>query len=246
MRNTYFQFKEFTVHQHKSGMKVCTDSCLFGAWIAYKIALSSSENSSHIGPEKILDIGTGTGLISLMLAQKSTAQIQAVEIEVNAFEQAKENFISSTWADRLKAIHSDIKEFNPAEKFDLIISNPPFFEHDLKSAAHHKNLAKHHDGLLLKDLLISIENLLAGNGKFALLIPFHRDAEVISLAEKQGFFLEERILVKQTPRHNYFRVMHLFSREKKDIISAEITIKNEEDLYSEEFQFLLRDYYLRV
>ena len=246
MRNTYFQFKEFTVHQHKSGMKVCTDSCLFGAWIAYKIALSSSENSSHIGPEKILDIGTGTGLISLMLAQKSTAQIQAVEIEVNAFEQAKENFISSTWADRLKAIHSDIKEFNPAEKFDLIISNPPFFEHDLKSAAHHKNLAKHQDGLRLYDMLVSLENLLAKDGKFALLLPFHRCNEFILLAEKKGFFLEEKLLVKQTPKHDYFRSMLLFSRKNKDAGWDEIVIKNEEGFYSKEFQFLLKDYYLRL
>ena len=179
-----------------------------------------------------------------MLAQKSTAKISAVEIEVNAFEQGKENFAASPWADRLKVIHSDIKEFKPFEKFDLIISNPPFFENDLKSASHHKNLAKHHDGLLLNDLLVSIEKLLAENGKFALLIPFQREAEVIFLAEQMGFFLEEKLLVKQTPKHDYFRSMQLFNRKKKDTRIGEIIIRNEEGLYSEEFEFLLRDYYL--
>ncbi len=225
-------------------MKVCTDSCLFGAWIAYRNDQKTTEKNKQVCVERILDIGTGTGLLTLMLAQKSTAKIYGVEIENNAFEQAKENFAASPWADKLKAIHSDIKELNPVEKFDLIISNPPFFENDLKSATHHKNLAKHHDGLLLKDLLISIENLLTNNGKFALLIPFHRDAEVISLAEKQGFFLEEKLLVKQTPKHEYFRSMQLFSREKKDGKIGEIIIRNVKGLYSEEFELLLRDYYL--
>ena len=245
MRNTFFQFKEFIVHQHKSGMKVCTDSCLFGAWIADKIAFNSSSEKEQGSPSKILDIGTGTGLLALMLAQKSTAEIYGVEIENNAFEQAKENFSASPWTNRLKAFHSDIKEFDPSEKFDLIISNPPFFENDLKSTTHHKNLAKHHDGLLLKDLLISIENLLTELGKFALLIPFNRDEEIISLAETLGFFLEEKILVKQTPKHDYFRAMHLFGRGKKEVKkSAEIIIRNEKGLYSAEFQFLLQDYYL--
>lgn len=244
MRNTFFQFKEFAVHQHYSGMKVCTDSCLFGAWVANTISLHSDTEKGTVTPSKFLDIGTGTGLLALMLAQKSIAEIQAVEIEQNAFSQAKENFAASPWADRVKAIHSDIKEFNPSEKFDLIISNPPFFENDLKSAIHHKNLAKHQDGLRLKDLLISLENLLTEYGKFALLLPFHRYSEVIFLAENQGFFLEEKILVRQTPKHDYFRAMLFFSRKKEHVESGEIIIKNEEGLYSKEFEFLLRDYYL--
>ncbi len=224
-------------------MKVCTDSCLFGAWVADKLESKCGRENSF-SPARILDIGTGTGLLALMLAQKSMAEIEAVEIEKDAFEQSSENFAASPWTRRLKAIHSDIKTYVPKEKYDFIISNPPFFENDLKSAAHHKNLAKHHEGLLLKDLLSVIKNLLTKDGKFALLLPFHRVKECISLAEKEGFFLEKTDGVKQTSAHNYFRAILLFSTEKKNLISGEITIRKEEGIYSDEFQELLENYYL--
>lgn len=227
-------------------MKVCTDSCLFGAWVADKISKNISGKQEDIFGDKILDIGTGTGLLALMLAQKSEAEIHGVEIEKNAFEQTKENFAASPWAGRLKAFHSDIKVFNSSDKYDLIISNPPFFENDLKSNVHPKNLAKHHDGLLLKDLLLCIKNHLSEQGKFALLLPFHRDEEMGLLAKKAGFFLQEKLLVKQTPKHGYFRAMHFYTKEKKDANTKEIIIKNENNVYSEKFHFLLRDYYLNI
>ena len=195
-------------------------------------------------PARILDIGTGSGLLALMLAQKSSAKIDAVEIETNAFDQASENFAESPWSSRLKAFHADIKQFIPGEKYDLIISNPPFFENDLKSAAHTKNLAKHTDGLLLKDLLLVIEDLLTKQGKFSLLLPAHRAKESINLAEKEGFYLEEKVLVKQTPAHDFFRAMLLFGKEKKDLKNSTILIRNEEGQYSDEFGKLLEDYYL--
>jgi tRNA1Val (adenine37-N6)-methyltransferase len=225
-------------------MKVCTDSCLFGAWTAHKISQDIPCGKEYITAKKILDIGTGTGLLALMIAQKSRAEIHGVEIEKNAFEQTKENFEASPWAGRLKAFHSDVKVFNSADKYDLIISNPPFFENDLKSNVHHKNLAKHHDGLLLKDLLFSIENHLSEQGNFALLLPFHRDEEMGLLAKNAGFFLAEKLLVKQTPKHDYFRVMHFYTKEKEEVKTNEIIIKNENNIYSEKFHFLLRDYYL--
>lgn len=224
-------------------MKVCTDSCLFGAWMANKIQ-DSIMGKTSFKPARILDIGTGTGLLALILAQKSSAKIDAVEIEINAFEQASENFAESPWASRLKAFHTDIKHFIPEEKYDLIISNPPFFENDLKSVAHTKNLAKHTDGLLLKDLLSVIEDLLAKQGKFSLLLPAHRAKEFITLAEEPGFYLEEELLVKQTPVHDYFRAMLLFDKEKKYPKKGTILIRNEEGKYSDEFGKLLEDYYL--
>lgn len=211
--------------------------------MANKIKEANADENTFY-PERILDIGTGTGLLALMLAQKSNAKIDAVEIEKNAFEQALENFAASPWKNRLTAVHSDINQFIPSEKYDLIISNPPFFENDLKSAAHPKNLAKHHDGLLLKDLLPTIENLLAKEGKFALLMPFHRTKECIRLAEKNGSFILEELLVKQSPTHDYFRAMLLFSKEQKDIKSGDILIRNEQGLYSDEFGELLEEYYL--
>ncbi|MEO6813719.1 MAG: methyltransferase [Ginsengibacter sp.] len=121
LSNTYFQFKHFKIDQNKSAMKVCTDSCLFGAWVADKI------EKKRITPKTTLDIGSGTGLLSLMLAQKSKANIYAIEIDKNSFEQTKENFISSKWQQQLNVYHSDIKEWKHDLKYDLIISNPPFF-----------------------------------------------------------------------------------------------------------------------
>ena len=224
-------------------MKVCTDSCLFGAWVACKME-QENEEKEGFHPARMLDIGTGTGLLALMLAQQSPALIDAVEIEKNAFEQAGENFAASTRAQRLQVFHSDIKDFFPEEKYDFIISNPPFFENDLKSAAPAKNLAKHHNGLLLADLLSSIKNLLEERGKFALLLPFHRAEECINLAATMGFYLEEECDVKQTPGHHYFRAMLLFSREKKDIKKEEILIRDGKGGYSKEFEKLLEPYYL--
>jgi tRNA1Val (adenine37-N6)-methyltransferase len=138
MPNTWFQFKEFKIEQEKCDMKVCTDSCLFGAWIADKI------QKKIIEPATILDIGSGTGLLSLMTAQKSNAKIDAVEINKNAYLQTKENFKASKYKERLQAFNVDVKHWNDKKKYDLIISNPPFFENDLPSANQNKNFAKHH------------------------------------------------------------------------------------------------------
>ena len=218
-------------------MKVCTDSCLFGAWIAEIISKTKM-------PENILDIGTGTGLLSLMVAQKNDSSVTGVEIDENAFKQACDNFSLSPWNKRLEAIQGDIKSFQPGKPFDWIISNPPFFENDLKSIHTSKNLAKHHEGLLLKDLVNVVSTLLKKEGKFALLVPFHRVDEVIALAGGNSFFMQEKVLVKQTPAHSFFRGMLLFGREKTETINREIIIKNKEGMYTPEFMTLLKDYYL--
>src|SRR3954469_11797521 len=126
MANNYFSFKQFIIHQDKCAMKVCTDACLFGAYVADRFQITNSK--FHV-----LDIGAGTGLLSLMLAQKnSTVQIDAVEIDKAASEQAKENFKHSLWRDRLHIHHQPIQEFG-MNTYNLIISNPPFYENDLKS-----------------------------------------------------------------------------------------------------------------
>ncbi|MEO5649914.1 MAG: methyltransferase [Ginsengibacter sp.] len=239
MSNSYFQFKQFKIEQEKSSMKVCTDSCLFGAWVAHKI------EKKIINPSSVLDIGAGTGLLSLMLAQKSNAIIHAVEIEENSFEQAKENFASSPWHQRMRAFHQDIKEWENKLKYDLIISNPPFYENDLKSNHANKNLAKHHDGLTLKELIQSIKNNMSGNGNFATLLPYHRVAGFADAAMENGFYVQEELLVKQNPKHSFFRGILLFGKKEKSKIHYELTIKNEQGKYTNEFQELLKDYYLK-
>lgn len=215
-------------------MKVCTDACLFGAYMANEMKDSNS----------ILDIGTGTGLLSLQLAQKSNAQIDTVEIDAAAFEQAKENIALSPWQERIHIFNTDINNFNPQKKYDYIISNPPFFEADLKSADDKKNAAKHDSSLTLADLLNNISRLLSENGFFAVLIPFHRTDYFVTAAAAMHFHLAKKIYVKQTPAHQYFRSILIFSRKSEILKEETILIKNEHGEYSEVFSELLREYYL--
>jgi len=236
--NSYFQFKQFKIEQEKSSMKVCTDSCLFGAWIAEKIS------RKYISPNNMLDIGTGTGVLSLMLAQQINVAIDAVEIDKNAFEQATVNFAASPWHQQLQAIHMDVTKMNKRHAYDLIICNPPFFENDLRSDNHEKNLAKHHEGLTLNDLTKSVNDLLSPEGYFAVLLPFHRSEYFKSMANAQQLFLYEELLIRQTERHSFFRSVLLFGRNKKEILTETMSIKDDQQNYTPRFITLLKDYYL--
>ena len=218
-------------------MKVCTDSCLFGAWVAGKT------EQKIIRPKTILDIGSGTGLLSLMLAQKSGAQIDAVDIDKNSFVQASGNFIASPWNERLRAFHSDIKEWKTLCKYDLIIANPPFYENDLKPEGN-GSISKHSTTLRLQDLLLKAKNLLSEYGNFALLLPWTRTKWFENAASEYSLFLKEELEVQQTPLHHYFRTMLLLQNQKTGTLKNELTIKNNNNEYTHEFIELLKDYYL--
>ena len=237
MANTYFQFKQFTIHQHNCAMKVCTDACLFGAWVASELAANNQLQS-------YLDIGAGTGLLSLMLAQKTTAFIDAVEIDTAAFEQAKENIHQSQWSEKISVINTHITSFKTIKKYDCIISNPPFFEGYLKSSNSNKNAAKHDTTLTLQQLLQVVDETLDHEGYFAILLPYHRADLFIDAAVKSTLYLSKKVLIKQTPRHDYFRAMLLFTRQQTIIVNEEIIIKDEANNYTEAFTRLLKDYYL--
>lgn len=218
-------------------MKVCTDACLFGAFVA----------NCQLPIAHCLDVGTGTGLLSLMYAQKNPyALIDAVEINAAATLQAKENFEASPWKGRLHIINADIKDLENDKKYDLIISNPPFFEDDLRSNDKAKNAAKHDTTLSLEELLKVIEAKLSIDGSFAVLLPYHRVGYFETEAAKLNFHLSHKILVKQTPTHDPFRGILFFSREKREMHSREMAIKNGEGVYSDEFIVLLKDYYLNL
>lgn len=235
MANSFFKFKQFTVRQDKCAMKVCTDACLFGAITAQTKAANA------------LDIGAGTGLLSLMFAQKnSLAKIDAVEINSDAFAQAKENFAATDFAKNIQAHHQSIQDFSADknEQYELIFSNPPFFENDLKSPDSMRNSALHSSELTLQELVGIAEKLLLKNGIFAVLLPYSRTDYFIHSAEAENLFLQKKYLIKQTPKHDFFRSILFFAKMPANRASAEIIIKGNDDNYTPEFRELLKDYYL--
>ena len=234
MPNSYFRFKQFTIHQDKSAMKVCTDSCIFGAWTVKHL------NDAN----KILDAGAGTGLLSLMLAQKSESQIDSIELDPESAAQAQENIMASSWSARISLLEGNVLHYPLPSDYDFIVSNPPFFESDLRSPMEKKNKAKHNETLTLDELIVVIRNHLKITGTFSILLPYHRTDYFENLATTNGFFLWKKLTVRQTPAHQPFRSICLFGFQKPDTPdSKELVIKNENGKYTREFGELMDDYY---
>ena len=243
MANNYFQFKQFIIHQDRCAMKVTTDGCLFGAWVGKKIRGMKSE------VRNIFDVGTGTGLLSLMIAQQTNTNIDAIEIDKETYEQAKENIAKSPWADRINVIHGDVKEFSGLMQYDIIISNPPFYENELKSGNNQKNKAHHDEGLLLEDLLTIIQQNLKPVGEFYLLLPYKRNDEIETCFTKNKLTITQKTLVKQSTQHSYFRILlsgKHSEKKKQTFITSEIAIRNKEEKYTPGFIDLLKEYYLHL
>jgi tRNA1Val (adenine37-N6)-methyltransferase len=219
-------------------MKVCTDACLFGAWAADKIS------SGQISPNRILDIGSGTGLLSLMLAQKLTATIDAVEIDPDAFQQASENIAGSAWKDKIKIYHQSIIDFTSSEKYDLIISNPPFYENDLRSEDEGRNKAMHDTALSFEHLAKAIKDHLSEPGNATVLLPYHRVPAFEKALNTEGLYIQEKMNVAHSPKHPFFRSMLMIGFHKTDLQEDELMIRNGQHEYDENFKFLLKDYYL--
>jgi tRNA1Val (adenine37-N6)-methyltransferase len=222
-------------------MKLTTDSCLFGAWAAREVQQFTVQNL------QLLDVGCGTGLLSLMVAQKNNIEIDAIEIDSEAAEQAKENIRASPWKERIRIINEDVLQWNPDKKYDRIISNPPFYEDDLKSNKKEKNVAHHSEGLRLKELLHFVKTHLTNDGVFYLLLPYKRLNDIESLLEDHNLRLHKKILVKQTTAHQPFRLMIQGAAYKSEKIKEErLTIKNVQQHYTPAFISLLKDYYLHL
>lgn len=238
MPNSYFQFKQFVVQQERAALKVSTDSCLFGAWIADEV------KSKKLKVKNALDIGAGTGLLMLMMAQKVEALIDGVEIDEPTYEQAKENIAASKWKERLHLFLGDVKEIVFEKNYDLIIANPPFYEGDLKSGLSNRNVAMHDEGLKLDELLKIVDTNLSDEGCFAVLLPNHRAHKFIVDAEACYLNLIKRADVMQTIHHSYFRTMLLFGRNKSEPEIKSMSIKDEKNEYTPAFIELLKDYYL--
>lgn len=244
MSNSWFQFKQFIIHQDKCAMKVTTDGCLFGAFV--------SEEIQCLNPvaEKILDLGCGTGLLSLMVAQKNQkAFIDTIEIDTEAFEQASENITKSPWADSINIINADANLYKFQNKYDIIFSNPPFYENELKGNNRKKNIAHHNDGLLLPDLLKIVKRNLNPTGSFYFLLPYKRYEEIKKLLANNYFEIRQLIFVRQTVGHEYFRIIlsaKCITSSQTATTFNEIVIKDESGNYTQQFNRLLEPYYLNL
>ena len=235
MSNDYFQFKKFRIEQSKSAMKVCTDACILGAF------------TNPGKAKRILDIGTGTGLLSLMLAQKSPAMIDAVEIEQNAFEQARENIFESSWKAQITVHHTSIQAFfKDHASYDLIISNPPFFKNQLKSPTLSKNIALHNEALSFEELMQAVARLLKQDGKFYVLLPAYESELLIKEGLPYQLHLNKKLNIKDRKKSALLRIISIFSFTESPIEELELIIKNEQGEYTEDFVKLLKEYYLHL
>lgn len=218
-------------------MKVCTDACIFGAYVANYAQAGTKGN--------ILDIGCGTGLLSLMLAQKIPVHIDAVEIQEDAAKQAKENIDASPWSDKITIHRADIREFLPTGKYGLIIANPPFFEDDLRSPDKLKNSAKHDTDLKLDELLAYVSRNLEASGLAAILLPYHRTKWFEEKAVQEHLFVQKKVLIRHTNEHDFFRSVLLLSAVENANPEIEaISIHKSNREYTEAFAMLLKEYYL--
>ncbi|MFS4493212.1 tRNA1(Val) (adenine(37)-N6)-methyltransferase [Maribacter sp. 2308TA10-17] len=233
-----FKFKQFSIHQDRCAMKVGTDGVLLGAW-------ASIENK----PASILDIGAGTGILSLMLAQRTLADnIEALEIDEDAYEQCVENFEASSWADRLFCYHAGLDEFIEEidEPYDLIISNPPFYAEDVSSGNTSRDTARQNQSLPFDELLEGVSKLLAKDGLFATIIPHKEEISFIRLATSFGLFPNRILRVKGNPSAEIKRSLLEFSFKESELSEDELTIEIKRHEYTLPYQELTKAFYLKM
>lgn len=235
MPNPFFAFKQFTIYHDRCAMKVGTDGVLLGAWTD----VSSSKN--------VLDIGTGTGLISLMIAQRNDASsIVAIDIDDAAASQAKENVSASPWKERITVINQDICLYQPSMRFDTIVSNPPFFIDSLKCPDGQRNTARHTDTLPIQSLLRKGGELLSNDGAFSIIIPYDQSEEIIRLAEGEGLYLVRHTQVVTRPGLPPKRSLLTFRKTKEECKNDELTIELDRHVYTDEYIALTKDFYLKM
>lgn len=239
MPNTYFQFKQFIIHQDKAAMKVGTDGVLLGAW-------ASVDKCS-----RILDAGTGTGLIAIMLAQRTeNTLIEAIDVDKNAIIQAQENIALSPWSDRIKVIKSAIQDFNTEDQkvFDHVISNPPFFANSYKNKDISKAIARHTDTLSYSELIVAANRLTSEKGRLSVIIPFDTEADFCYVARQEGFFLKRILRIRPIPKRSYIRVLIELSKEPADSIDVNEMIIEDKGRhgYSDRYIDLTKDFYVKM
>lgn len=236
--NKPFKFKQFSVNQDRCAMKIGTDGVLLGAW-----------TSVDKNPFSVLDIGAGTGVLSLMIAQRSHAEtIEAIEIDDDAFEQCLENFENSPWNDRLFCFHASLLEYIEAvnDEFDLIICNPPFYSEDYKTDNKSRDLARFNDAMPFEHLIYAVVNLLSDSGIFSVVIPYKEEANLIDLASKVGLFPNRMLRVKGHTDSEIKRSLLEFSFEETEMQTSELVIETARHQYTEDYINLTKDFYLKM
>lgn len=233
-----FKFKEFTVEQDRCAMKIGTDGVLLGAWVSIKN-----------NPFSILDVGAGTGIIALQLAQRSDAEmIDALEVDDNAFEQCVDNFENSPWGDRLFCYHASLEEFveEIEDNYDLIISNPPFYSEDYKTSNESRDVARFNDSLPFDHLIESASELLSEEGVFAVILPRKEEENFIRMAWEVNLFPNRICRVKGTQDSEEIRSLLEFSFTKTSVEIESLTIEISRHDYTEEYKNLVREFYLKM
>ena len=231
-----FHFKQFSVRHDRSGMKIGTDGVLLGAWTDVSEAT------------RILDIGTGTGVIALMLAQRTNTEIkiEAIEIDDNAFADAKENFGLSPWKERLTLHHQNIHEFSTTNTFDLIVSNPPFFQNSYKPPDPKRGLARHTENLSFEGLLTSTERLQGPSGRLSVILPNVEGLQFIQLAEQRKFHCSRKWSFRTRQEKPIERWLLEFSRLPGPIEENEILLYESGENWSSGYKNLTREFYLKI
>lgn len=235
MPNPFFAFKQFTVRHDRCAMKVGTDGVLLGAW------------TDLTDSRRILDVGTGTGLIALMLAQRSAqTRITAIDIDPDAVSQAQENIQASPWKERVGASLQDLRTYTPDTRFDTIVSNPPYFEDSLKSPDGQRNTARHTDTLSIHELLEKVAALLTPGGRFSVVLPFEQTGHLVDVAAACGLYPSRHTAVVTRPGLPPKRTLMEFRRNPIHYRPDELVIELERHVYSEGYIALTRDFYLKM
>jgi tRNA1Val (adenine37-N6)-methyltransferase len=235
MANNYFSFKKFTVYQDKCAFKVGTDGVLLGA------------SADVTGACKILDIGTGTGLIALMLAQKCEAEIIAIESDQNSFEQACTNVSLSKWQDRIKVVCSELQSYDPGGvRFDLIVTNPPYFTDSLKNPDKRIAPTRHNFTLNNDELLKGASRLMTEDGKLQVIMPYVEGNILIAEAQEYGLYCNSILKIKPLPTSDIRRLILTFSGKKQKATEKFLTIEHgKRHEFTEEYKNLTKDFYLK-